>query len=77
MLYIHVNDQIRLIYSRMNLLFMLVLEGRAERGAGVLPGLLPGELLQPLHPALVSVPPLLAPLPSRSQARGANNLLWI
>ena len=56
---------------------MITLVGRAERGAGVLPGLLPGELLQPLHPALVSVPSLLAPLHSRSQERGANNLLWI
>lgn len=55
---------------------MFVFEGRAERGAGVLPGLLPGELLQPLHPALVSVPAVLAPLPRRSQEWGANNVYF-
>ena len=52
---------------------MVTFVGRAERGAGVLPGLLPGELLQPLHTALVSVPAVLAPLPRRSQEWGANN----
>ena len=46
-----------------------MLPGQAKRGTGVLSGVFPGELLQPLHPALVPLPPLLAPTPRRSEVR--------